>query len=208
MRMGMEPPVLMKNGAPWMGVTARECESHLFHVWAAEESYNTAVVGLGMGYYPYQLVHNGVGGEITVFEIDQNVTDLFYESTKGNARWDEVHECLKVEHHNLLTTPYTKAQYDHCYVDIWETLAETSAEEDTANVCKNLAAGTYSFWTQEVCYISWLADHNKDMEPHTLEEYFATILPSRPSAFGLPHDMEVDDYIALCKEAAVRAFLD
>ena len=71
-------PILFIDGKLWMSLTPMEIESHFMPISLA--TGHVGVGGLGLGYYTQRILQKEAVESVTVYELDQNVIDFYYEN--------------------------------------------------------------------------------------------------------------------------------
>lgn len=207
-------PILYKGNTVWMGITAREVESHLPHLRFVQGRDPICVIGLGMGFFPYLAYLNGCYN-ITVYEKDANVIKLFREITAGLSEWEDPLSCIDIVHQDVLEENWhDDICYAHCYVDIWENLGDSRAQQDVERIVQHIPeCENWSWWGQEIDFVEWAIKRAKDMgTPPDELQWTAKLWEDFQDTLDfyneLPWGMSADWYVSISKEATERAFFD
>lgn len=207
-RMGYRTPVLCRAGELWMGITAREIESHLPHVAYALGADSVCVVGLGMGYYLYQLVAQGDVKKITVYEKDPDVIRLFKRSVQGIPEWQPVLDKLTIIEQDVLADDWTDNEwYEHVYVDIWPMLSDDTCIADVTHIMDRLTGGySVSWWSQEMTFCeAIMLGEKRHITTLTGADWRAWAW-THPFNMWLPDSIDIDWYVEAAKIATQRSY--
>lgn len=144
-----------KGKSIWMSMTTMEIESHMPHIDAAHG--DVLIMGLGMGFVLYNIARKQSVKSVTVIEFNPDIIALLDKATdlKSWPGWDKV----KIITADALTyKPPTPP--DFLYVDIWPTMGDDRALEDTKRIQQNVNAALVGYWTQEWDYVSFCQNLN------------------------------------------------
>lgn len=134
-----EFPTLKIDQEIWMSLTPMEIETHYVPIQKAKG--RVGVAGLGAGYYALRIAEKEEVEEVVVYEINERVieffNDMFGEQPKIKIIKQDFRE-IKNE------------QYDFFYNDIYLTMLEEKAIEDTAHFLNDNNVQDYHFWTMDV----------------------------------------------------------
>ena len=209
-------PILSEDAtSAWMGVTAREVESHVPHARFVQMTDHICVMGLGMGYFLYLATIN-YAERITVYERDPAVIELFYMITEGISDWDDTLENLEIRQLDVLSDGWHDDEYyDHCYVDIWQSMNPESTIPDMQHIAaRMLNCQDFSFWCQEMAFTEWAIAGAKDKGTTPDEMVWDSDLWDQFAddcnfPMALPFwNFDRDWYVRLAKKATERAYFD
>lgn len=168
-------PTLYIDNRLFMSVTPMEVESHQLHLKNA--SGNVLVGGLGMGYYLTQLKNKEDITSITVVEKDLNVINLYKKLMEHNPI-AFASDKIKFVHSDIFD--YTgELIYDYAYFDIWPSLDENEALEDTNKLISTelIQATKVGFWGMERWFNKQLVNlYNDGLDSSEVFENLSDIL--------------------------------
>jgi hypothetical protein len=134
-----EVPVFKIDGEVWMSITPMEIESHYIPIENAMG--RVGVAGLGLGYYVQRILEKESVDEVVVYELSQDVIDLYLENFGTHPKLTIVHgdvfEKCKNEHFHWF------------YNDIYLYRFEDQAFDDMATLIGDNLIEDYHFWTLE-----------------------------------------------------------
>lgn len=128
----------------WMSITPMEVESHYIPIQLAEGK--VGVGGLGLGYYVNRILENALVDEVIVYELNQNVIDLYTDKFG-------IHEKLTIRKQDVKSIE--DEDFYIFYMDIYETLYDDNAFADMASFLEKNTTEHYHFWGMEA-YIASL----------------------------------------------------
>lgn len=137
----------------WMSLTPMELESHQPHIAAA--TGRVVVTGLGMGMYLYNILAKEDVTEVWVIERDRQVIEMF-EAVTGWKSWDGAHKLRIVEGDALNPPKVWGGEIDFLYADIWPSMGDSRALNDTTQMQNLIQAKRVGYWTQEYDFVSFL----------------------------------------------------
>lgn len=122
----------------WMKLTPLEIESSFMSIKFAKGK--VGIVGLGLGYVVQEMAKKKEVTEVVVYEINQDVIDLYYNSFEKNNK-------IKILCEDAFKAK--KDNFDFFYVDIYEYKLTKKVVEDykAFNNIHNIEE--YSFWGME-----------------------------------------------------------
>lgn len=138
-------PTLFEDNRIWMSVTPMEIDSHWMPIELAKG--RVCVAGLGLGYYVQNIIDKPEVTEIVVYEINQDVIDLYIKNF-GN------HNKVKIINQNIIKVK--NETFDFMYVDIYPILFDNLAIDHMEILMENNNITTYFFWGMEGYLISVL----------------------------------------------------
>lgn len=122
----------------WMKITPLEIESSYMPIKFAKGK--VGIVGLGLGYVAQEMAKKKDVKEVIVYEIDQDVIDLYNNSFEKNKKIKILcQDAFKAEHNN----------FDFFYVDIYEYKLDKKVVEDYTLLNELHNIEEYSFWGME-----------------------------------------------------------
>lgn len=136
-------PVLSEGKRTWMSVTPMEIDSHWVPIKLAKG--RVCIAGLGLGYYLQNIIDKPDVTEIVVYEINQDVIDLYIKNF-GN------HDKVTIINDNILKLENEK--FDFMYVDIYPILFDEESILHMEILRENNNITTYFFWGMEGYLIS------------------------------------------------------
>lgn len=122
----------------WMKITPLEIESSYMPIKFAKGK--VGIVGLGLGYVAQEMAKKKDVTEVIVYEIDQDVIDL-YNNSFGKSKKIKIlcEDAFKAEPSN----------FDFFYVDIYEYKLDKIVVEDYIRLNELHNIEEYSFWGME-----------------------------------------------------------
>ncbi|WP_195986626.1 hypothetical protein [Clostridium sp. D53t1_180928_C8] len=122
----------------WMRLTPLEIQSSYFAIKMARG--RVGVVGLGLGYVVEEMAKKAEVEEIVVYEISQDVIDLYYSNFKENPK-------IKIVCCNALEAE--SKEFDFFYADIYEYKLTSQIVEDYKKFNEIHNIEDYSFFGME-----------------------------------------------------------
>ena len=131
-------PELIGEERVWMRISPKEIESSYEAIKFARGK--VGVVGLGLGYVVQEMAKKSDVKEIIVYEISQDVIDLYNRNFKSNKK-------IKI----VLGDAYKakREQFDFFYVDIYEYKLSLQVVEDYKKFNEIHDIENYTFWGME-----------------------------------------------------------
>lgn len=131
-------PGLFIGESLWMSITPMEVESHYLPIKKA--CGKVGVAGLGLGYYVQEILEKDNVESIDVYEINQDVIDMYIENFGLDDR-------VNIINQDVLTMK--NKEYDFFYADIYKGILDSEAIKHKALIKANNAIDKYFIWTQE-----------------------------------------------------------
>ena len=159
-------PVFYIDGKVWMSITPMEVESHFIPIDCALGT--VGVAGLGIGYYVQRILEKEDVDSVTVFELDQDVIDLYLEVFGDHPK-------LSIIQGDVLET-CKDHEFDWFYNDIYGEMFEDSAFEHMKTLKNNNYIVDYHFWTMEGYVLAILNEGSRHMPSDWKMRYIPFII--------------------------------
>lgn len=164
----------------WMSLSPLELESHALHIAAAHGK--VLVAGLGMGMYLFNILRKPEVTEVHVLESDPSVILAFFQFAKPETweGWEKVSiHCCDALAPSPVVTLIVRGS-DYFYADIWPSIADCAAKDQTAEMCAIYKPKEAGYWCME-------ADLFYDMPRHEQEvENLAEVVGALHDTYGIP----------------------
>ena len=153
--------ILKKNGKLWMSTTPMEIESQGVYIHAAHG--NVVIGGLGMGITLYNMAIKPNVTNITVYEEDADVINLF-EKCSGFDKWACKDKIYLLCDDILDSIPEERPEnpVDLLYMDIWSELGDEYAQDNTIDAYNIFNPKITGWWGMEVDFIDYCTDRGVD----------------------------------------------
>ncbi len=110
-------PTLYEEELPWMSICPSEISSMRKEAEAAHG--RVLVLGLGLGYYAWDIAKKATVESVTVVELSHDVITLFREHIEPKLDFQKKLTIIEGDAVGYLET-LTGSEYDFCFADIWE----------------------------------------------------------------------------------------
>lgn len=169
--------LLMKGNSIWMSITPMEIDSQSMFIAAAK---GTVVAGgLGMGWTIYNMAMKPEVDEVTVYEIDEQVIEIFFQ-TSDFDNWP-CKDKINIIRHDVKDPMILDEPVDLLYMDIWQKMNDSKAQPDTLVVCEKISAKRVGWWTMELDYINFMTNQGLSIGSANKETHDAWV-----ASTGLP----------------------
>lgn len=118
-------PAVLEHGREWMTVTPNEIETMRAAIERA--SGNVAVMGLGLGYYPFMISRKANVSHIDIIEKDPAVIELFERTILPQFPDREKISILEADAFSFAAEVLPVNDYDTVFVDLWHDAADGMA---------------------------------------------------------------------------------
>jgi hypothetical protein len=162
--------VLKENDKPWMSTAWDEIDSQAPHVAAGRG--HVVVMGAGMGVVAFNLLARADVRRLTLVEREPNVLDLL-ERAAGMSAWPGIEKLNLVRMDAFEYSPGSPV--DHLYVDIWPTVGEPQAAEETQAIQRRVKASSVGWWGQEIRFLEWLKRRGEKPSLKTYDAWAAEL---------------------------------
>lgn len=115
-------PAVLEDGREWMTITPNEIETMSPAIAAAFG--NTAVFGLGLGYYAFMISEKENVTSVTIIERDAAMISLFRQYLMPQFPHKEKIRILQADAFDHLARATKNTQYDFAFVDLWHDAAD------------------------------------------------------------------------------------
>lgn len=159
-------PIFYIDGKVWMSITPMEVESHYIPIECA--SGNVGVAGLGLGYYVQRILDKEDVDAVTVYELDQDVIDLYLELFGDHPK-------LTIVQGDVLET-CKNGEFNWFYNDIYANMCEDVAFEHMKILLDNNYIEDYHFWTMEAYALGVIGEGDTSSLPFSWRVRFIPFL--------------------------------
>lgn len=167
-------PIFLKDGHVWMSLTPMEVQSQYLCIERGREVGRVATVGLGIGYFTVMVMSSPHVKSIDVYEIDQDVIDLFTQNFSNRDGFSKLNFIL-----GDFRKTFRDKEYDFCYLDPYKDMHEDSVLEDYVNLQKRNKIKLLRHWGVERCFVGENApsdiedflDMNNSSMKYTFSDY-------------------------------------
>ena len=147
-------PAVLEKGRLWMAVTPNEVETMQADIDAAFG--RIAVLGLGLGYYPFMTARREQVTEITVVERDPSAIALFEKHLLPQFPHREKIRVVRADAYDFLETEMGNGRFDFAYVDIWHDVLDGTPMYLRCRRLEDRAGGIpFRYWVERSMLI-WL----------------------------------------------------
>lgn len=150
-------PSVYEENIPWISVVPSEVSSMQSGVQNAHGK--VLVLGLGLGWYAYQVSEKSDVSSVTVVEFSSDVIDLFNENILPQFANKNKIKIVKSDAIEFLKT-VRDGDFDYCYADIWEN--QFDGAEWYVKIKpfeKSLPSTQFDYWIQKE--IEWFISQQK-----------------------------------------------
>lgn len=148
--------ILQRDDTVWMSNSPLEVESQYLPIVAAK---GTVVIGgLGMGWVAWNIASKPDVEKTIVIELDDELADAFPQMVGLESEDDLPFEIFRGNALETTTEDLGVERVDLLYMDIWPSIADDRALEDTRAAYANIPADKVFWWTQEVAIADYAGE--------------------------------------------------
>lgn len=141
-------PIFVKDGSVWMSLTPMEIQSHYLPIKHGRNSERVATVGLGIGYFTVMVMSSPKVKTLDVYEIDQEVIELFKKNFSRRKGFKKVNFIL-----GDFRETFKEKEYGFCFLDHYLTMLPDELIEDYEALKSNNRIKLLRPWGVEKCFI-------------------------------------------------------
>lgn len=144
-------PTIYEGNMPWMSACPSEINSMRTDMESAHGRVLT--LGLGLGYFPYEVSEKESVESVTVVELSDEVIRLFETYLLPQYPYKEKIKIIHADAHEFMKS-VNNGDFDFCFADIWESQVDGAAHYKRLKPYeKKLPDTEFRYWVRDA--IEW-----------------------------------------------------